>query len=80
MSEKKELTKEELQQRVKCLEYNLNKSIKIENKLIEKIARKEEHENTILSVKLEEISEGFVALQKQQEILKEDLYTEDTKA
>ncbi|MEK4535648.1 hypothetical protein NST21_09915 [Peribacillus sp. FSL K6-1552] len=79
MSEKKELTKEELQQRVKCLEYDLNKSIKIENKLIEKIARKE-HENTILSVKLEEISEGFVALQKQQEILKEDLYTEDTKA
>ncbi|MFE4349808.1 hypothetical protein ACFVSS_04250 [Peribacillus butanolivorans] len=79
MSEKKELTKEELQQRVKCLEYDLNKSIKIKNKLIEKIARKE-HENTILSVKLEEISEGFVALQKQQEILKEDLYTEDTKA
>ncbi|MFF2290794.1 hypothetical protein [Peribacillus butanolivorans] len=68
MSEKKELTKEELQQRVKCLEYDLKKSIKIENKLIEKIARKE-HENTILSVKLEEISEGFVALQKQQEIL-----------
>ncbi|MGW6382994.1 hypothetical protein [Peribacillus butanolivorans] len=54
MSEKKELTNEELQQRVKCLEYDLNKSIKIENKLIEKIARKE-HENTILSVKLEEI-------------------------
>ncbi|KQU19180.1 hypothetical protein ASG65_24620 [Bacillus sp. Leaf13] len=79
MSEKKELTKEELQQRVKCLEYDLNKSIIIENKLIEKIARKE-HENTILSVKLEEISEDFVALQKQQEILKEDLYTEDTKA
>jgi hypothetical protein len=80
MSEKKELTKEELQQRVKCLEYDLKKSIKIENKLlIEKIARKE-HENTILSVKLEEISEGFVALQKQQEILKGDLYTEDTKA
>ncbi|KRF62507.1 hypothetical protein ASG99_24545 [Bacillus sp. Soil768D1] len=59
MSEKKELTKEELQQRVKCLEYDLNKSIKIENKLIEKIARKEEHENTILSVKLEEISEAL---------------------
>ncbi|KON68621.1 hypothetical protein AKG34_07205 [Peribacillus butanolivorans] len=73
MSEKKELTKEELQQRVKCLEYDLNKWIKIENKLIEKIARKE-HENTIISVKIEEISEGFVALQKQQEI------TEDTKA
>ncbi|MED3692313.1 hypothetical protein P4534_26665 [Peribacillus butanolivorans] len=67
MSEKKELTKEELQQRVKCLEYDLKKSIKIENKLIEKIARKE-HENTILSVILEEISKGFVALQKQQEI------------
>ncbi|MFE0507197.1 hypothetical protein ACWF7H_28925 [Peribacillus butanolivorans] len=79
MSEKKELTNEELQQRVKCLEYDLNKSIKIENKLIEKIARKE-HENTILSVKLEEISEDFVDLQKQQEILKEYLYTEDTKA
>ncbi|MEJ9231582.1 hypothetical protein LAV79_19320 [Peribacillus butanolivorans] len=76
---KKELTKEELQQRVKCLEYDLNKSIKIENKLIEKIARKE-HENTILSVKLEEISEDFVALQKQQEILMEYLYTENTKA
>ncbi|MFB7642904.1 hypothetical protein [Peribacillus butanolivorans] len=63
MSEKKELTNEELQQRVKGLEYDQNKSIKIENKFIEKIARKE-HENTILPVKLEEISEDFVDLQK----------------
>lgn len=72
MNEKKEFTKEELEQRVKKLEYELNKSIKIEKKLTEKIAKKE-HENAILSVQYEEVAEGFAALQKMQEVIKGNL-------
>ncbi|MBT2614117.1 MULTISPECIES: hypothetical protein [unclassified Bacillus (in: firmicutes)] len=63
MEEKKELTKEELEQRVQQLEYELKKSIKIAKKLTDKIAKKE-HENAILLVQFEEVAEGFAALQE----------------
>lgn len=63
MEEKNELTKAELEQRVKKLEYEVNKAIKIEKKLTDKIAKKE-HENAILLVQFEEVAEGFAALEK----------------
>lgn len=66
MSEKKDFTKEELEQRVSKLEYELNASIKIEKKLVEKLAIKE-HEIAILLVQFEEVAEGFAALRKIQE-------------
>lgn len=63
MEKKQEFTKDELEQRVKQLEYEWNKSMKIEKKLTEKLAKKE-HENAILLVQFEEVAEGFAALQK----------------
>lgn len=66
MNDIKELTKEQLEDRVQKLNNELNRSIKIENKLAGKLAQKE-HELAILSVQFEEVAQGFEALQKKYE-------------
>ncbi|MBN6889894.1 septal ring factor EnvC (AmiA/AmiB activator) [Cytobacillus horneckiae] len=57
---------EELKQENQRLEYELNRSLKIEQQLARRIAQKEQ-ENALLSVQFEEVSAGFSALKKKYE-------------
>lgn len=54
------------QKKIEELEYELNRSIEIEKKLVQRLAKKD-HEMALLEVKLDEVARGFEALRKKYE-------------